>query len=94
LDPLIKKCRSSRTSPPPSTGGRDEERTDCSIQVSWEDCAFAGTVHQRVGAGVVLEYTVELLPETEASIKSYQYYRCLFSHLLVHLGFFFKGTMS
>jgi hypothetical protein len=47
-----------------------------------------------VGAGVVLEYTVELLPETEASIKSFQYYRCLFSHLLVHLGFVLKGTMS
>jgi hypothetical protein len=53
------------------------ESTERSLQVSWDDCAFAAHVHQRC-ANVVFEYTVELSPEAEASIKSLQYYRWSF----------------
>ncbi len=66
-----------------------EERTERSLQVSWDDCAFAAHVHQRC-ANVVFEYTVELSPETEASIKSIQYYRwsirCFFGKIFIFLG--------
>jgi len=49
---------------------------DSSILVSWGDCVMADyfTLHN---PGTVLEYTVEISPETEIPIKSFQYYKSL-----------------
>ncbi|XP_023339347.1 uncharacterized protein LOC111709704 isoform X2 [Eurytemora carolleeae] len=53
-------------------GSGDEKTT--SINVSWSDCHFADYAKKKLG-NKVLEYTVEIQPETEASIKSFHYYR-------------------
>jgi len=54
-------------------GGTSDDKT-ISIEVLWSDCHFADYAVAKLGK-IVFEYTVEIQPQTEASIKSLQYYR-------------------
>ena len=56
--------------------GEEGEGGYNSIMVSWRDCVMADyfTLHN---PDTVLEYTVEISPETEIPIKSFQYYKSL-----------------
>jgi hypothetical protein len=47
---------------------------EVSILVTWEDCAMADYMVSS-GLARVLEYTLEIQPETEVPIKSFQYYQ-------------------
>lgn len=54
----------------------DKKRNNLqSLVIAWNDCEIADYFHSCFKKNMVLEYSVEMAPETEAPIKSILYYQ-------------------
>jgi len=67
------------------------ESEETSIVVTWNDCDMAEYFCQH-NPSTILEYTVEITPETEIPIKSFQYYKSLHFTPMQDLDFIDKST--